>query len=112
MRGGGLGSQLGPGSGQSAPWLFGVRRCPSGGLWPDDVGLEWFSGNWRIAVITTVGGLIVGLIHVIDKQAREVNVFAALASGTIDRRALPGAIAGALVSLVDGFSLGPEVPTG
>lgn len=107
-----IGAGLGAIGGVAALAFVGAVAAGQSVLWPEDAGLEWFSGNWRIAVIMTVGGVVVGLIHVIDKHAREVNVFAALASGTIERRPLPGAIAVALVSLVSGFSLGPEVPTG
>lgn len=107
-----IGAGLGAIGAVAALVFVGVVSAGQSILWPDDVGLDWFSGSWRIAAIMTAGGLVVGLIHVVDKQAREVNVFAALAGGTIERRAVPGAVAIAVVSLIGGFSLGPEVPTG
>lgn len=92
--------------------FVGVISVGQNVLWPDEPGVNAFSGSWRIAAIMTATGLVVGLIHRFDRHAREVNVFGVLASGSIDRRAVPGALAIATASLIGGFSLGPEVPTG
>lgn len=81
-------------------------------LWPDVIEPTAFSGSWRIVAILTGAGLVVGVIHHFDARAREVNVFIALGTGEVDRRAVPGGILIALVALIGGFSLGPEVPTG
>jgi len=80
-------------------------------LWPDPIDPDWFSGSIRILVIMTVAGSIVGLIHSLV-AAEEENVFEALGTGKLALRPVPGAVAIALVTLVGGFSLGPEVPTG
>ena len=80
-------------------------------LWPQPPGPEPFSGSWRIVVIMTGAGLIVGLIHRL-LTVEEVNVFAAIEKGRLDPRPVPGALLAALFSLIGGFSLGPEVPTG
>jgi H+/Cl- antiporter ClcA len=80
-------------------------------VWPEVPGPEPFSGSVRILVIMIVAGLIVGLIHHFV-EAKEVNVFGAIVKGRLDPRPVPGAILVALTSLIGGFSLGPEVPTG
>lgn len=80
-------------------------------LWTDSLDPNAFSGPVKIVVIMTVAGFVVGLIHS-RVPAEEENVFEALATGRIARRPIPGALAIALVSLMSGFSLGPEVPTG
>ena len=81
-------------------------------LWSDPLDPRAFSGSIRIPIALTVGGLIVGAIHTMVPSAEEENVFVALASGKIDASALPGGVAIAGVTLIAGFSLGPEVPTG
>ncbi len=80
-------------------------------VWPEAPGPEPFSGSVRILVIMTAAGLTVGLIHHFV-EAEEVNVFGAIVKGRLDPRPVPGAILVALTSLIGGFSLGPEVPTG
>lgn len=80
-------------------------------VWPQEPGPESFSGSVRILAIMTLAGLIVGLIHrFVD--AREMDVFGSILNGRLDPRPVPGALLAALVSLVGGFSLGPEVPSG
>ena len=69
-------------------------------------------GFIRIPIFLTAGGLLVGLIHALARSAEEENVFVALATGRISAAAVPGGVAIAVVSLIAGFSLGPEVPTG
>ena len=81
-------------------------------LWPDSVDPSAFSGSVRIPIIMTLGGLLVGIIHAKVSSAAEENVFVALASGEIDAKAIPGGVLIAVVTLIAGFSLGPEVPTG
>jgi H+/Cl- antiporter ClcA len=80
-------------------------------LWPKAPGPELFSGPVRILVIMTLAGLVVGLIHHF-LEAREVDVFEAVAKGGLEPRPVPGAILVSLATLIGGFSLGPEVPTG
>ena len=89
-----------------------VVAAGQGVLWPDVVDPAAFSGSWRIVVILTGAGLLVGVIHRLDPLAREENAFVALGTGSIDPRAVPGGVLIAAVSLIGGFSLGPEVPTG
>jgi H+/Cl- antiporter ClcA len=80
-------------------------------VWPETPDPEPFSGSVRILVIMTVGGLIVGVIHHFV-EAEEMDEFGAMVKGRLDPRPVPGALLVALVSLIGGFSLGPEVPTG
>ncbi|MCB0001357.1 MAG: chloride channel protein [Anaerolineae bacterium] len=80
-------------------------------VWPDPPGWEPFSGSWTIVLIMTIAGLLVGLIHRYT-DARELNVFEALDTGHMDYKPVPASLLASLVSLVGGFSLGPEVPTG
>lgn len=81
-------------------------------LWPDAIDPSAFSGSIRIPIIMTIGGLLVGIIHATVSSAGEENVFVALATGEINAKAIPGGVAIAVVTLIAGFSLGPEVPTG
>lgn len=80
-------------------------------LWPQPPDPEPFSGSVRILIIMTAAGMIIGIIHRFAR-AEEVNVFAAIVQGRLDPRPVPGALLVSLVSLIGGFSLGPEVPTG
>jgi H+/Cl- antiporter ClcA len=73
--------------------------------------MEVFSGTWPIVVIMTAAGLIVGLLHRFTK-AKEVNVFQAVQKGYLDPKTVPASLLVSLVSLVGGFSVGPEVPSG
>jgi H+/Cl- antiporter ClcA len=73
--------------------------------------MEAFSGTWPILVIMTGAGLIVGLIHHFTK-AEEVNVFQAVQKGHLDPKPVPASLLVSLVSLIGGFSVGPEVPSG
>jgi H+/Cl- antiporter ClcA len=80
-------------------------------LWPQTPGFEPFSGSVRILIIMAATGVIIGIIHRFVR-AEEVNVFAAIVQGRLDPRPVPGALLVSLISLIGGFSLGPEVPTG
>lgn len=81
-------------------------------LWPDPLDPSAFSGSIKIVIALTLGGLVVGIIHTLVPSAQEDNVFVALATGRVQSDAIPGGVAIAVVSLIAGFSLGPEVPTG
>ena len=89
-----------------------VVSVGQGVLWPDSIDPSAFSGSIRIPIIMTIGGLLVGVIHATVSSAGEENVFVALATGQINVKAIPGGVLIALVTLIFGFSLGPEVPTG
>jgi H+/Cl- antiporter ClcA len=80
-------------------------------LWPDPPGAEPFSGSWRVAIIMTTAGLLVGLLHRFTK-AKGVGVGVIIVDGRVDNRFVPGALLISLVSLIGGFSLGPVLPTG
>jgi H+/Cl- antiporter ClcA len=80
-------------------------------VWREIPGPEPFSGTWRIPVIMTVAGFLVGLLHrYLDVQ--DLNVFAGMIKGRLDSKPVPAALLAALISLIGGFSLGPEAPTG
>jgi H+/Cl- antiporter ClcA len=80
-------------------------------IWPDLTDWTPFSGPWVMVVIMTVAGFLVGLIHHFT-SASELNVFAALKVGFMEPKPVPASLLASLVSLIGGFSLGPEVPTG
>ena len=79
--------------------------------WFDQEDVVPFSGSWKIVVIMTIAGLVVGLIHHFTR-AKEANVFLAVSKGRLDPKGVPAALLVSLTSLVGGFSLGPEVPSG
>ncbi len=79
--------------------------------WLDLSEMETFSGEWRIVAIMTAAGLIVGLLHHFTK-AEEVNIFQAVQKGHLDPKPVPASLLVSLVSLIGGFSVGPEVPSG
>ena len=80
-------------------------------LWPDKPGWEPLSGSWTIVIIMTIAGLIVGLIHHFT-DAEQMDVFEAVDNGRLDPKPVPASLLASLFSLIGGFSLGPEVPTG
>lgn len=80
-------------------------------IWPDKPGWEPFSGSWTIVLIMTIAGLIVGLIHHFT-DAQQMDVFEAVDNGRLDPKPVPASLLASLMSLIGGFSLGPEVPTG
>jgi H+/Cl- antiporter ClcA len=80
-------------------------------LWPDPPGYEPFSGSLRVLIIMTVAGFLVGLLYHFIK-VKETEIADALKDGRVDPKGLPGGLLVSLVSLIGGFSLGPEVPSG
>ncbi|MGZ7044254.1 MAG: chloride channel protein, partial [Methanobacterium sp.] len=70
-----------------------------------------FSGPWWIVGVMTVAGMLVGLIHRYT-SAKEIDVFDAVDKGYMDPKPVPSSLLASLISLIAGFSLGPEVPTG
>ena len=70
-----------------------------------------FSGPWYMVVVMTVIGLMVGLIHRYT-SARQMDVFNAVDTGKMDPKPVPPSLLVSIISLIGGFSLGPEVPTG
>ncbi len=79
--------------------------------WLDISDAEPFSGNWMVVAIMTAAGLIVGLVHHFT-DAEEANVFQAVLEGRLDPKPVPASLLVSLVSLIGGFSVGPEVPSG
>jgi H+/Cl- antiporter ClcA len=80
-------------------------------LWPEPPDAAFLSGSWQIVAIMTGAGFLVGLIYNFS-NAREVNSILAMVKGDMDTRPVPAALLVSLISLVSGFSLGPEVPAG
>jgi H+/Cl- antiporter ClcA len=72
---------------------------------------QLFTGPWWLVVIMTGAGLIVGLIHHYT-PAKQMDVFDAMEKGYLDPKPMPSSVVASLVSLIGGFSLGPEVSTG
>jgi H+/Cl- antiporter ClcA len=75
------------------------------------VNLTPFSGPWWIVGVMTLAGLLVGIIHRFT-PAKEMNAFDAIDEGYLDPKPVPSSLLASLISLISGFSLGPEVPTG
>jgi H+/Cl- antiporter ClcA len=80
-------------------------------LWPEPPSAALFSGAWQIVVIMTAGGFLVGLLNRFT-NAREVNPFVSVVKGDLDTRPVPAGVLVSLITLVSGFSLGPEIPAG
>jgi H+/Cl- antiporter ClcA len=59
----------------------------------------------------TGAGFIVGLIHRYT-TAQQMDVFKAIKDGYSDPKPVPSSLLISLISLITGFCLGPEVPTG
>lgn len=78
-----------------------------------DLTKNWrpFSEPWWIAGVMTVAGLLVGIIHRYT-SAKEIDVFESVDKGYLDPKPVPSSLLASLISLIGGFSLGPEVPTG
>ena len=80
-------------------------------VWPGLTDWTPFSGPWYLVVVMTIIGLVVGLIHKYT-SARQMDVFEAVDTGKMDSKPVPSSLLVSLLSLIGGFSLGPEVPTG
>ncbi len=80
-------------------------------VWPDPPSWEPFSGSWTIVLIMAVAGFLVGVIHHFTPAA-QLDVFEAVDNGRLDPKPVPSSLLASLVSLIGGFSLGPEVPSG
>jgi H+/Cl- antiporter ClcA len=72
---------------------------------------EPFTGPWWIIIVMTGAGFIVGLIHHYT-TAQQMDVFKAVKDGYLDPKPVPSSLLISLISLITGFCLGPEVPTG
>jgi H+/Cl- antiporter ClcA len=70
-----------------------------------------FSGPWWVVIVMTVAGFIVGIIHRYT-SAKQLDAFEAVNKGYLDPKPVPSSLLTSLISLIGGFSLGPEVPTG
>ena len=91
--------------------FIGLMNLGKSLIWPDLTDWTPFSGSWLMVGIMTVAGLVVGIIHHFS-AADELDVFAAIDNGDMDPKPVPASLLASLVSLIGGFSLGPEVPTG
>jgi H+/Cl- antiporter ClcA len=91
--------------------FIGLMNLGIGLVWPNPPSWEPFSGSWTIVAIMTAAGILVGLIHHFTPAA-QLDVFEAVDKGYLDPRPVPSSLLASLVSLIGGFSLGPEVPTG
>jgi H+/Cl- antiporter ClcA len=80
-------------------------------LWHDHSSIYPFTGSWLTVVIMTTAGFLVGLIHHFTNA--EIVPFAkAIVAGHLNPKVVPAALLVSIISLVGGFSLGPEVPCG
>lgn len=69
------------------------------------------TGPWWIVIVMTLAGFLVGTIHHYT-SAGELDTFEAVNNGFMDPKPVPSSLLASIISLVGGFSLGPEVPTG
>jgi H+/Cl- antiporter ClcA len=78
-----------------------------------NLGQNWalFSGPWWMIIVMTVAGLLVGIIHRYT-SAQQLDAFKAMDDGYLDPKPVPSSLLASLISLIAGFSLGPEVPSG
>ncbi len=107
----GWGILLGLLSALSAFIFVAIMNFGIGLLWPTPPDPAFLSGSWQIVVIMTVGGFLVGLLYQYT-NAREVNPFVSMVKGDMDTRPVPAGVLVSLITLVSGFSLGPEIPAG
>ena len=91
--------------------FLGLMNLGTALIWPDPPSWEPFSGSWTIVAIMTVAGFVVGVIHHFTPAA-QLDVFEAVDKGRMDPKPVPSSLLVSLISLVSGFSLGPEVPSG
>ena len=70
-----------------------------------------FSGPWWIILLMTGVGVLIGLIHRYT-PAKEMDVFGSFEKGYLDPKPMPSSVFASLISIIGGFSLGPEVSTG
>ena len=80
-------------------------------VWPNPPGWQPFSGSWTIVLIMTVFGFVIGLIRRYTPAA-QLDVFEAVDTGRLEPGPVPSSLLVSLLSLIGGFSLGPEVPSG
>ena len=80
-------------------------------IWQGDIPMPPFSGSFKIVIITTLAGLLVGIVHKLT-PTEEVDVFGAIPTGDMDLKNALGAVLASIASLAGGFALGPEAPTG
>ena len=111
MAASGLGLVVGLLSAIGAFIFIGLMNLGKSLIWPDLTDWTPFSGPWVMVVIMVVAGFLVGLIHHFT-SASQLDVFAAVRQGAMDAKPVPASVLASLVSLIGGFSLGPEVPTG
>ncbi len=69
------------------------------------------TGPWWLVIVMTAVGFLVGLIHRFT-PAKQINVFKAVSEGNMNPKPVPSSLLVSILSLISGFSLGPEVPTG
>ncbi|KXS43061.1 MAG: Cl-channel voltage-gated family protein [Methanolobus sp. T82-4] len=91
--------------------FIGLMNAGQSLILPDLTDWTPFSGSWLMVVIMTSIGFLVGLVHHYS-SATELDVFEAVDEGRMDPKPVPSSLLASLLSLIGGFSLGPEVPTG
>jgi len=79
-------------------------------VWHDTIEIAPFSGSWSFIAIMTLAGFLVGLIYK-WLSIEPIEIYSAIPKGTMELSSVPGIILVSLISLIGGFSLGPEAPT-
>jgi H+/Cl- antiporter ClcA len=108
----GLGLLLGLIGGFSA-LIFVVLMNLGQSLFIPHITQNWtpFSGPWWIVAVMTGVGVLIGLLHRYT-PAKEMDVFGSFDKGYLDPKPMLSSVLASIISIIGGFSLGPEVSTG
>lgn len=91
--------------------FVGIMDWGQGLVLPDLTDWTPFSGSRVMVIIMTSFGFLVGLVHHFT-SATQLDVFEAVDNGRLDPKPVPSSLLASLLSLIGGFAIGPEVPTG
>jgi H+/Cl- antiporter ClcA len=69
------------------------------------------AGSWYIVIAMSIAGFLVGMVHHF-KDVKFISFPEAIAEGHVDPRKVPPVVLVSIISLLGGFSLGPEAPSG
>jgi H+/Cl- antiporter ClcA len=77
-------------------------------IWPEDLALGFFEGEWWWIAVTAGAGLLVGALRrSLGVPADPSGALASLQQATVDHRTAPQTVLVSAVSLIGGASLGP-----
>lgn len=79
-------------------------------IWPE-INYEPFGMPWWIIPLFTMAGLLVGLIYHLVSFGED-NIFESMMTGEIEASKVSWKLLNGFITLIGGFSLGPEAPAG